>query len=115
MKRLFLVILILQTSQLIYAQTNIEDYNKIIIKSIEKNITRPDYRDIDSSGLALVKISKINDSIILKSIYHSSARFNLENDEKLIRNLSKSNKDKIPNNYEVILPLYRKPPTDTIL
>jgi hypothetical protein len=107
MRSLVLFILFIELSQSTFGQQNsIDSCNRIIERALQKNILTPEYDDIDSSGLALLKISKINDSILIKSIFCSAVQFNLEINKYFSRLLNRYYKVKLPNNYEVFVPIY---------
>ena len=106
MRKLILIILFAGFFQIVFGQERIDSLNKMVKRILQNNISVPEYEETSSSGLTLIKLSKVNDSILVNSLFCSAEEFNVANDKSLIRSLNRYYKNKLPNNYEVFVALY---------
>ena len=106
MRKILLIILFGGFFQTTFGQKSLDSCNWLIGKRLKYSIESLDYDSIDFSGLTFIKISKVKDSLILKSIFYSAPQFNLENYRHLIYVLNRDCKTKLPEKYEVFVPIY---------
>lgn len=107
MKQLIPGIAFLFFYQNFYGQLHKLSYDSSLIIDLRKNVGFPyNNNGTDSSGVALIRFFKNNDSLFIRSLYSSDNRFILENDKALIQRLNFKYKATFPNGYNVIIPLY---------
>ncbi len=106
MRRILLIIFFGCFFQTAFGQINLDSCNSLIGRRLRHDLESSGYDSIDFSGLTFIKISKVKDSLILKSIFYSAPQFNLETNRHLIHVLNRDCKTKLPEKYEVFIPVY---------
>lgn len=66
----------------------------------------PNCVDCDSTGISIIEVYKLNDSIKIKSWYSSGYGYNFEKDNRLTKRLNTELIDTIPVGYHAVIPLY---------
>jgi hypothetical protein len=88
-----------------YGQTTMVAYDSLLIRTIQKQIIFPDSNGIYSTGATIIRVYKNNDSLYLDILYASGTEFNLADDKELRRRFN-VHKDRFPNGYSAVVPLY---------
>jgi hypothetical protein len=88
-----------------YGQTSAEAYDSLLTRTIQKQIIFPDSNGIYSTGVTIIRVYKNNDSLHLDVLYASGTEFNLTDDKELRRRFN-MHKDRFPNGYSAVVPLY---------
>jgi len=105
MRRFLFFLSFLVACSVVCAQNNKAAYDFSATKIIGQCIAYPYGQGYDSSGVALIKIKRTKDSLLLHTIYASGIQFDLEEDHSTIFHINRY-KNKLVVAYTAIVPLY---------
>ena len=106
MIRILQTLLLLILSYVLYAQKEGHQFDSLLFKTLERNVAHPYSTNGATAGVNLLKLYKMGDSIIVKSVYTSDKKFDALNYEHISKAINGKYNRLIKSPYSLIIPIY---------